>query len=301
MRISVLLSGSTGFLGKIIKETLSNDFQIKTIGKNNCDFNFDFSKTTQIKFEEEFDLIIHCAGKAHFVPKTEKEKEEFYQVNTTGTNFFLENLKRCPTLPKSFVFISSIAVYGLTSGVNIDENAPLNAQDPYGKSKILAEELVEEWCLKNNVVCTILRLPLLIGKNPKGNFYGMIEGIRKGYYFNIGGGTAHKSMVMAADIASFIPIISKIGGIYNLTDGYHPNFNELSTIIAKQLGKRKPKNLPSFLIFIVAKIGDYLGGFSPINSNTFQKMTSDLTFDDSKARKIANWKPTPVINNFSIV
>jgi UDP-glucose 4-epimerase len=44
--------------------------------------------------------------------------------------------------PEKFVFISTGAVYGLISGNLISENAPLLANDPYGKSKILAEEIL---------------------------------------------------------------------------------------------------------------------------------------------------------------
>ena len=38
-------------------------------------------------------------------------------------------------------------------GKNINENFPLLANDPYGKSKIEAEKLVSEWCNKQNVIC----------------------------------------------------------------------------------------------------------------------------------------------------
>lgn len=45
---------------------------------------------------------------------------------------------------------------------------------------------------QHNVVCTILRLPLLVGTNPPGNLGAMIKGIARGYYFNIGGGKSKK-------------------------------------------------------------------------------------------------------------
>jgi hypothetical protein len=41
-----------------------------------------------------------------------------------------------------------------------------------------------------------LVLPLLVGENPRGNLGVMMRAIDKGYYFNIGGGKARKSMVL---------------------------------------------------------------------------------------------------------
>lgn len=300
---SILLTGSTGFLGKVIFKELKNTYEITTIGRepnSSKNINFDFNSSDDLKIQESNNLIVHCAGKAHSIPKTKIEKEVFFKINTEGTEKLLKALDSLPQKPEAFVFISTVAVYGLLSGKDIVENSPLNAIDPYGKSKILAEILIENWCLKNNIICTILRLPLVVGKNPKGNLASMINGISKGYYMNFGGGQARKSMVLAEDVAKFIPKVAKIGGTFNLTDGYHPNFKELSQLIAKQLGKSEPFNLPKRFIYILAKIGDLFGSTAPINTIKFKKITSDLTFDDLKARKLANWNPTPVLKGFKI-
>jgi nucleoside-diphosphate-sugar epimerase len=193
-------------------------------------------------------------------------------------------------VPKQFVFISSVAVYGKEFGDKILETEMLNAKDSYGLSKIQAERVVLDWCDYHNVTCTILRLPLLIGKNPPGNLGAMIKAINKGYYFNIGGGNAKKSMVLAEDVARFISIIAPVGGTYNLTDGLHPSFSELSNAIAK----REINNLPLFIAKIIGYLGDFLGEKAPINSLKIKKITSNLTFDDSKARGLG-WKSQSVL------
>jgi nucleoside-diphosphate-sugar epimerase len=234
------------------------------------------------------------------VPKTEKDKQVFFNVNVMGTQNLLKGLNQAPSLPKSFIFISSLAVYGLDNGELINENHALLSKDPYGLSKIQAEKIVQEWCKQNNVVCTILRLPLVVGVNPPGNLGAMIRGIEKGYYFNVAGGNTKKSMVLAEDVAKIILKVAEVGGIYNLTDGYHPSFVELSEYITIQLGKRKPMNLPLWLARIIAKFGDLLGSKAPLNTNKLMKITSDLTFDDSKAREAFGWNPTPVLEGFKI-
>lgn len=291
--MNILLTGANGFLGKIIQEVLK-DNTIITLGRTKATVICDLANA--VPDLPAVDLVIHAAGKAHIVPVTAKEKLSFFEVNVNGTKNLLDALTL--RLPKAFVFISSVAVYGKEQGEQIDEESPLQAIDPYGKSKIEAEKLILDWCKTYLVTCTILRLPLLVGLNPPGNLGAMIKAICKGYYVSIYGGKAKKSMVLATDVAKLIPIVTPIGGIYNLTDGYHPNFSELSSVIAKQLNKKIPYNIPLWLAKFMAIFGDVLGSKAPINSNKLNKITSDLTFDDSKARKLLNWQPIRVLDFF---
>jgi nucleoside-diphosphate-sugar epimerase len=294
----IIVTGSSGFLGNIILNHFKNEKTL-TIGRKNAAILCDLK--SQIPKLPHCNLIIHTAGKAHIVPKTEAEKKDFFNVNVIGTKNLLKGLELAPFLPKCFVFISSIAVYGLDKGTVISENHPLNAKDPYGLSKIQAEEIITNWCKKKNILCTILRLPLLLGENPPGNLGAMIKGIQKGYYMNIAGGLARKSMVMAEDVAKFIISASEIGGIYNLTDGYHPNFRELSEHVALQLGKKPPYSLPNFIAKGLAKTGDIIGNKFPFNSYKLSKIQADLTFDDSKAREAFGWKPEQVLDKFKVI
>jgi nucleoside-diphosphate-sugar epimerase len=294
-----LLTGGTGFLGYFISKTISENNILVTLSRNIGQYSICLEQKVP-HFSEKFDLVIHAAGKAHSVPKTSLEKQAFFDVNFKGTQNLLQGLEESQSLPKAFIFISTVAVYGKEIGMNISEDAPLLTKDPYGLSKIQAEQLVLDWCKKHNVICTILRLPLLAGQNPPGNLGAMIKGIKMGYYFNIAGGKAKKSMVLAEDVAKYILNVAEIGGIYNLTDGYHPSFDELSNHISIQLGKGKPMHMPLWLARIIAKFGDLLGNKAPLNTNKLKKITSDLTFDDSRARKVFGWNPTRVLDGFRI-
>lgn len=291
---NILLTGSNGFLGKIIINELDEILKITTLSRSSGDYKICLNKQIPC-FKNEFDLVIHAAGKAHSIPKTEIEKKEFYEVNVLGTQNLLKGLENS-YIPKEFVFISSVSVYGQDFGSQIDENFPLEATDPYGLSKIEAEQFIRHWCRENNVVCTILRLPLLVGMDAPGNLGAMVKAIAKGYYFNIGRGEARKSMVLGRDVASLIMRVAPVGGIYNLTDGLHPSFDELSLIISKNKNKRKPLNMPIVLAKIIGKLGDYLGSKVPIDSLKIKKMTSDLIFDDTKARVLLNWDPQSVVD-----
>lgn len=295
--MNVLLTGGIGFLGSYLYEYLSKSSNVYTCSRNNSNYEIDLVKEIPT-FNKDFELVIHSAGMAHLIPKNEIQEKLFYDVNVTGTKNLLKGVQLTGYMPKKFVFISTVAVYGVEKGLDIDEDSPLLARDPYGLSKIQAEKFVFDWCQENNVICTILRLPLLVGENPPGNLGNMILAIKKGYYFNIAGGKAKKSMVLAEDVAEIILKASEIGGIYNLTDGNHPNFFELSSAIAKQNRKPNPLNIPFFIAKNIALFGDVVGLKFPLNSIKLKKITTDLTFDDSKARKALGWKPNKVIDNY---
>ncbi len=290
--VLILLTGSSGFLGQAIHKGLSNTHDIYAVGRNNLSSQqIDLLKPFQLV--ESFDFVIHSAGKAHTVPKTPEEAQAFWDVNVNGTRNLLKALDDQP--PKRFVFISTVAVYGKMQGHLLDEQTPVLAIDPYGISKMQAEAEIIDWCRRYDVICTILRLPLVYGENPPGNLKAMIQGIQKGYYFNIAGGLARKSMVRAEDVAKFILPASEVGGIYHLTDGQHPNFVELSQFMGHSVGRKSIPNMPLVLANIIAKFGDIMGPWFPLNSDKLQKITSELTFDDSKARRNFGWNPQPVL------
>lgn len=297
--MDILLTGSTGFLGTIIFKELSEVNNIISLARKKADINVDLS-TTIPSFERKLDLVIHSAGKAHSVPLNPEQVKEFFDVNVQGTLNLLDALSACNPLPKSFALISSVAVYGIDKGENISEDSPLLAQDAYGASKIKAEQLVTDWCLKNNVRCTILRLPLIAGPNAPGNLGAMIKGINGGYYFNIAEGNAQKSIVLATDVANVIINASAVGGVFNLTDREHPSFKQLAQIISTQLGKSSPKNIPFYLAKFIAFFGDLLGNNAPINSSKLNKIVNNLTFNDSKAVSVLGWKPNRVLSNLKI-
>lgn len=298
----LLLTGANGFLGQFLVNTLKADYNITTIGRKHANIVVDLAQHQPL-LNQNYDLVIHAAGKAHSVPASEAEKKEFFDVNVIGTENLLKALEKNGNLPEYFVFISSVSVYGVETGHLITEDAPLLAEDAYGKSKIEAETMVKEWCGRNNVICTILRLPLLAGANPPGNLGAMIKGVKKGYYFNIAGGKAQKSMVLAADVANAIQavVVAKVGGVYNLTDRYHPTFCELSNAIAEQLNRSKPVNMPLLAAKLIALVGDLVGHRAPINSKKLNKIILDLTFDDTKAVKAFGWQPRRVLEGLQIL
>ncbi len=296
--MTVLITGANGFLGSHIKRSWENrGHETIEIGRSaqnqiQCDLSNEIPVLPKV-----IDYVIHSAGKAHVVPKNEAERNAFHEVNVTGTKNLLNALDKLEKKPKGLLFVSSASVYGRQTGKLLKENSELNAQDPYGKSKVLGEQMVTEWGIENEVLIAIIRPPLIIGKNAPGNLKQMIDAIKKGKYRNIDKGKARRSMVFAEDIADFSPSLLSQGGIYNVTDGIDPSFNELSAVIGDKLGV-KIYNLPLVLAKPLALTGDVLGKCfgreMPFSSQKLLKMTNDLTLDSSAAKNIG-WMPKSVL------
>lgn len=300
-----LLTGGTGFLGSMIYDALAGqDWEVVRMGRSESNEIKHDITTGVAELGRKFDLVVHAAGKAHSIPRSAREIREFFNVNVKGTSFLLQGLQKAGLLPDAIVFISSVSVYGLTRGKNITEDHPLSSRDPYGISKVKAENILLSWCEKNKVSLTILRLPLIAGSDPPGNLGAMVRGIKKGYYVNIGGGTARKSMVMASDVADIIPTAADRPGIYHLTDGHHPSLKELGDCIAGQLGVRPPRNISLPVARALGRAGDAINvlfpGKAPISSKTIAKLTASLTFDDTMARNALGWNPHRVIDAFTL-
>ena len=218
----LLFTGASGFLGYNIRPILEKTYDVYTIGlTDDDDIKINMAKEVP-PINTHYDVVLHAAGKAHTVPKTEAEKQVFFDVNYQGTVNLCKALENAG-IPKALIFISTVAVYGCEFGDLIDETHPLDGDSPYAKSKIMAEKYLTEWCGKHGVKLGILRPSLLAGKNAPGNLGAMVNGIKKGFYMNIAGGKVIKSILMAEDIARLIPILEEKGGIYNVCDTRQPS------------------------------------------------------------------------------
>lgn len=295
----LLFTGGTGFLGKNTMPLLKDIYEVTTCGITPDDMIKANFVSDVPELPERYDVVLHAAGKAHVVPKTEEDKKAFYEVNYIGTIHLCDALEKVG-VPKTLIFISTVAVYGCEFGDLITEEHPLKGTTPYADSKIKAEQYLTNWCKRNGVVLGILRPSLLAGTNAPGNLGAMVDGIKKGFYMNIAGGKVVKSILMAEDIARLLPLLEEKGGVYNVCDTRQPSFGEISASIAKQLGKRKPISIPYWMAWCMAQVGDLFGSKAPINTYKLEKMTKSLTFSNEKARRELGWEPMNVLSNYRV-
>lgn len=296
---TLLFTGGTGYLGHNIMPILVKDFDVTTIGITDKDMLKANLANEVPELPQRYDVVLHAAGKAHTYPKTEAEKQAFFDVNYKGTIHLCDALEKVG-VPNALVFISTMAVYGSDGSACVTEEFPLNGDSPYAKSKIMAEEYLKDWCERNNVVLGILRPSLLAGPNPPGNLGAMINGIKKGWYLSIGKGETRKSFLMVYDIGRVIPELIKVGGIYNICDDESVSYKEMELLMSSQLNKRPPVSIPLWLAKILAKVGDCLGKKAPINSIKLDKLTRTSIYSSAKIQSALNWRPLHILENFKI-
>lgn len=297
--MELLFTGASGFLGNNVRPLLEGMYDVTTVGLlPQDDYTVNIAKEIP-DLRERYDVVLHAAGKAHSVPKTEAEKQVFFDVNLQGTKNLCTALER-KGIPRAFIFISTVAVYGCDFGENITEEHSLEGVTPYAMSKRLAEEFLQKWCYEHNVTLGIIRPSLIAGPNPPGNLGAMIHGIRSGRYLSIAGSRTRKSVLMVQDIARLVPLLVEKGGIYNVCDSYQPTFRELEAVICRQLNRNLPLSIPYWMAKCMALMGDCFGKKAPVNSQKLSKITESLTFSNEKAVRELGWRPINVLENFKI-
>ena len=88
------------------------------------------------------DAVIHFAG-LKAVGESISEPARYYDVNVGGTATLLEAMEQAGC--GNIVFSSSATVYGDPQYLPCDENHPVNPINPYGRTKLMGESLLEDW------------------------------------------------------------------------------------------------------------------------------------------------------------
>lgn len=296
--MTLLLTGASGFLGRNIIGRLSESYRVTTLARSaGNDIAVDLAAAPPL-LPERYDVVVHAAGKAHEIPGKE-ESIEFHRVNVEGTKNLCLALEKTG-LPKSFVFISTVSVYGEDEGENITEEHSLDGTSAYARSKIEAEAFLTDWCARNGVSLAILRPSLIVGPYATGNMAAMIKGIRRGIYADIAGGKALRSLVGAADMAEVILKATGKNGIYNVCERCHHSVAEIARHIADKTERRHLLSIPLWLARAAAVPGDILGQRWPLDSYRLSKLTESLTFDSAKACRELDWEPKDALTDLTL-
>ncbi len=167
--MAVLVTGGMGYIGShttvellkegyevVIVDNLSNSKElvkdrIKAItGKEPKFYKYDVlnkEDMDKVFSENTIDSVIHFAGfKA--VGESVAKPLEYYHNNLTSTFVLLELMRKYGV--KNFVFSSSATVYGDAKIIPITEEAPLSATNPYGRTKLMLEEILRDLYSSDN-------------------------------------------------------------------------------------------------------------------------------------------------------
>jgi UDP-glucose 4-epimerase len=88
------------------------------------------------------DAVMHFAG-LKAVGESVAKPLEYYDNNVNGTLVLLAAMERAGV--NKLIFSSSATVYGDPASVPIREDFPVSATNPYGRSKLMVEEILGDW------------------------------------------------------------------------------------------------------------------------------------------------------------
>ena len=192
----ILVTGGAGYIGShtvvellmagyqvAIVDNLSNSSpevlkRIETITRRQVEFYavdlLDYKALNELIADGDFAAVIHFAG-LKAVGESVAKPLAYYENNVAGSLNLFKSMAGCGL--KNLVFSSSATVYGDPETVPIDENAALGATNPYGRTKLMIEEILRDlYAADNNWNIALLRYfnPIgahvsgLIGEDPRG-------------------------------------------------------------------------------------------------------------------------------------
>ena len=153
----VLVTGQDGYIATALcKHLEKGDYSSQCISVIGDEWKkLDFS---------EYDVIVHTAGIVHR-KNGEVSRDVYFRVNAQLTAELAK--KASEDGVKSFIFLSSMSVYGIVSG-KITAQTPEKPDTPYGESKLEAEKLLKT--LSDNIGICIMRMPMVYGRGCGGNY-----------------------------------------------------------------------------------------------------------------------------------
>ena len=204
------------------------------------------------------------------------------------------------TKPKHVVVVSSTAVYGLSSGENIDETAPVRPADNASRHLASIEDRVKERCKATGAICTILRPADVVGTGMEGFTGRLARDVNNGSYMHVEGNDAQRSIVHAIDVAKAVRAVAEkagddcIEGVYNLTDRSGATIEQLADAIAYRLGNKRIFATGLKAAKALALLGDITLGALPWSRKKLKARTTTLTFNSFAISKHTTWEPMSV-------
>jgi nucleoside-diphosphate-sugar epimerase len=238
----VILTGSTGLVGKAVTQVLKDKFDLYLLVRDNFKELQDFGKTIPIALDNESvtnifneinpDYIVHCAAR---IPskKTQDSKDVFDYNWLIDQNIF----NALQGLNTKLIYISTTSVYSeFKANDPLTELSPVGNESYYAQEKIRAENhildrLPDSWIFRINApygpdyrIKTVLHLFIEAALNSKEIFLH-------------GSGNRRQDFTHVIDIATLIENILFGGnnnyGIYNISSGNPISMYELACKIIK--------------------------------------------------------------------
>ncbi|MBM6446964.1 SDR family oxidoreductase [Pseudomonas sp. MIL9] len=235
------------------------------------------------------DVVVHTAARVHVMNDLAHDPlAAFRQVNVEATLNLARQAAACGV--KRFIFISSIKV----NGEGTDLGAPYHADDlpapidPYGISKLEAEQGLSALAAATGMEVVIIRPVLVYGPGVKANFLSMMRWLYRGVPLPFGAVQNQRSLVALDNLVDLIVTCSDhpaaANQVFLASDGEDVSTTELLRKLAASLGK--PARLLPVPAGLMSGVATMLG-----QRALADRILGSLQVDISKNRQLLGWTP----------
>lgn len=293
----ILLTGSTGFVGRKLYVNLSSLYSVVATsrsvqelfdGRSTIDVGELSAQTQWSRVLSGVDCVVHVAGRAHKLNDSVGDPlSVFRKVNVEGTLRLANQAAEAGV--KRFVFISSIGVHGAGTDVYpLTERSPMLPHTDYAISKMEAECGLKVISDTSGMELVVIRPPLVYAGNSPGNFNLLMKLVSSGLPLPFSGVQNQRSMISLENLADFISICIEHPAAANqeflVSDGVDVSTAQIVRYLAEGMER-------SIRLFPAPKFFMHAGAVLLGKRNAYQQLCNSLVIDSSKARCVLGWIP----------
>ncbi|MXZ21097.1 MAG: NAD-dependent epimerase/dehydratase family protein [Caldilineaceae bacterium SB0665_bin_25] len=297
---SCLITGGAGFLGiNLVRYLLERGIQVVSLDIAPFDyperdsvkvFDGDIRDVDSVRAAMDgVDLVVHAAAALPLY-----SAEEIYSTDVDGIRNVLDAAHRSGI--NRVIHISSTAVYGIPDHHPLKEDDRLHGVGPYGKAKIEAEEICQEFRDKGMCV-PIIRPKSFVGPERLGVFALFYDWAKDGKNFPmLGSGRNLYQLLDVEDLCSAIFLAaslpsSKVNDTFNIGATEFATMKEDYQAVLDFAGHGKRIiPLPAAPAIWTLRILERLG-ISPLYKWVYETAATDSFVDVAKAQRLLGWNP----------
>ena len=291
-----LVTGASGFIGRPLCMALAEaGHTVRAATRGTPLEAFETVVTGEIDGNTDWrgalagiDVVVHLAARVHVMQEHAIDPLAAYMAtNAEGTRTLAEQAAQAGV--RRFVLVSSVKVNGEATAPGQawredDAPAPL---DPYGVSKLHAEQSLRDVAARTGMEAVIVRPPLVYGPGVGANFARLMRLVDKGYPLPFGAIRNRRSMVYVGNLVDALMTCALHPAAANETFfvADEPPLSTGELVVALASAQGKPNRLFALPTWMLAAAGRLTGQHEAI-----RRLTESLVISSDKIRTTLDWQ-----------